>query len=267
MRILFIGDVVGSPGRGILREHLPWLKRRYAPDVMIANGENLAGGLGATPQLIREITTYGVQIVTMGNHTWKRPELLKGIGLLDNVVLPANYPPDSPGAKSIVYDVGDGRRAGIFNLVGRIFMENNDCPFRAGLEVAEQLRAQTPVVILDMHAEATSEKMAMGWYLDGKVSAVLGSHTHVQTADERILPQGTAYITDVGMTGSHDSIIGMKSEQVLTRFITGIPSRFEVAEENLWLHGVVVDIDDITGRAVGIERISQHFDQLNSEGK
>jgi metallophosphoesterase (TIGR00282 family) len=147
----------------------------------------------------------------------------------------------------------------IFNLLGRIYMQPIDCPFRTGLELAERLRERTPVVILDMHAEATSEKMAMGWYLDGKVSAVLGTHTHVQTADERILPHGTAFITDVGMTGPHDSIIGMKPEQVLTRFVTGIPSRFEVAEENLMLQAVVVDVDDATGRAVGIERVSRKF--------
>lgn len=261
MRILFIGDVVGGPGRRILRDHLPSVKRQHAPDVTIANGENLAGGLGATPQLIREIMGYGVNVVTMGNHTWRRAELSKAIDSMDNIVRPANYPPGSPGAKSIIYDTGNGRRAAIFNLVGRIFMESNDCPFRTGLELAEELREQTPVVILDMHAEATSEKMALGWYLDGKASAVLGTHTHIQTADERILPHGTAYITDVGMTGPHDSIIGMKPEQVLTRFVTGIPSRFEVAEENLQLQAVLVEVDDSTGRGVSIERISEHFDQ------
>ncbi len=257
MRILFIGDVVGDPGRRILRELLPLLKLEYTPDVIVANGENLAGGLGATPQLIREITEYGVQVVTMGNHTWRRAEFIKGIDTFPNVVRPANFPPSAPGSKTIVYEVGEGRRVAIFNLVGRTFMEPNDCPFRVALEIAESLRAQTPVVVLDMHAEASSEKMAMGWYMDGKISAVLGTHTHVQTCDERILPQGTAYITDVGMTGPHDSIIGMKQEQVLTRFVTGIPSRYEVAEGNLRLHAVVVDIDETTGRATHIERIAK----------
>lgn len=248
---------MGKPGRCILRDHLPSVKDRYNPDVTIANGENLAGGLGATPQLIREITGYGVQIVTMGNHTWRRSDLLKGIDSLDNVVRPANYPPANPGMTSMLFELPDKRRIAVFNLVGRIFMGPNDCPFRAGYELAQRLRAKTPVIVVDMHAEATSEKVAMGWYLDGQVSAVLGTHTHVQTADERILPQGTAYITDVGMTGPHDSIIGVKQEQVLTRFATGIPSRFEVAEGNLQLRGVVVDVDDASGQAVNIERVCE----------
>ncbi len=257
MRILFIGDVVGSPGRRVLRECLPWLKQQYSPDVIIANGENLAGGLGATPQLVREITEYGIQVVTMGNHTWRRAEFIKEIDRLDNVVRPANYPPNIPGRDSVIHNLGDGRRIAVFNLLGRIYMEPFDCPFRAGLQMAEKLRNQTSIIILDMHAEATSEKVAMGWYLDGKVSAVLGTHTHVQTADERILPYGTAYITDVGMTGPHDSIIGMKPEQVLTKFVTGIPSRFEVADAGLRLNAVVVEINDKTGRATHIERISK----------
>ena len=257
MRILLIGDVVGDPGRRVLRELLPPLKAEFTPDVIIANGENLAGGLGATPQLIREITECGVHVVTMGNHTWRRPEFIKGIDAFHHVVRPANFPPSAPGAKTVVYEVGEGRRVAIFNLVGRTFMEPNDCPFRTGLEIVERLRAQTPVIVLDMHAEASSEKIAMGWYMDGKISAVLGTHTHVQTSDERILPQGTAYITDVGMTGPHDSIIGMKHEQVLTRFVTGIPSRYEVAERDLRLHGVIVDIDEATGKAARIQRISK----------
>jgi metallophosphoesterase (TIGR00282 family) len=258
LRILFIGDVVGSPGRRILRECLPALKEQYRPNLVIANGENLAGGLGATPKLIREITEYGVHVVTMGNHTWRRAEMVKGITLLDNVVRPANYPPGTPGENYLIYDLGSGRRIAIFNLLGRIFMEPFDCPFRAGMQLAEKLRQQTPVVILDMHAEATSEKMAVAWYLDGKISAVLGTHTHVQTADERILPKGTAFITDVGMTGPHDSIIGMKPQQVLTRFVTGIPARFEVADENLRLNAVLVEIDDETGMAKKIERIARN---------
>jgi len=259
VRILLIGDVMGKPGRLILRDHLHSVRDECRPDLTIANGENLAGGLGATPDLIREIMSYGVQVVTMGNHTWRRSELIKGIDSLDNVVRPANYPPDSPGMTSVIYDIGRGRRVAVFNLVGRIFMDSTDCPFRAGLELSRQLRTQTPVIILDMHAEATSEKAAVGWYLDGKVSAVLGSHTHVQTADERILPQGTAFITDIGMTGPHDGIIGMKCEQVLTRFARGLPSRFEVAEKNLQLHGVLVDVDEKTGRAINIERVSRTF--------
>ena len=260
MRIFFIGDVVGKPGRRILRDHLASIKLRLSPDLTIANGENLAAGLGATPQLIREIQGYGVQVVTMGNHTWRRPDLIKGIDTLERVVLPANYPPGAPGADSVIYDLGGGTRAAVLNLLGRVYMDPNDCPFRAGIEAAKRLREQTPVVIVDMHAEATSEKVAMGLYLDGKVSAVLGTHTHVQTADERILPGGTACITDVGMTGPHDGVIGMKAEQVLTRFVTGIPSRYEVAEGDLRLHGVLIEVDESSGRATSIERISEQFD-------
>ncbi|MBI5118670.1 TIGR00282 family metallophosphoesterase [Candidatus Poribacteria bacterium] len=261
MRILFIGDVIGGVGRRILRDHLPALKQQYQPDLTIVNGENLAGGLGATSKLLHEITTYGAQVITMGNHTWKRSELIKDIDTLDNVVRPANFPPGTPGKRTVIHEIGDGRRAAVFNLVGRIFMEKNDCPFRAGVEIARQLREQTPVVILDIHAEATSEKIAMGWYLDGKVSAVLGSHTHVQTADERILPNGTAFITDVGMTGPHDGVIGMKNRQVLTKFVIGVPSRYEVSDGDPQLHGVFVEVNDSTGRATGIERISLKFDQ------
>jgi len=260
LKILFIGDIVGKPGRSILREHLAEVKERYSPDMVIANGENLAGGLGATAQLIREITEYGVDVVTMGNHVWRRAEFIKDIDSLNNVVRPANFPANSPGKQRIFYSLSDGRQVAVFNLVGRTFMDAYDCPFRVGFEIARELKEKTPIVILDMHAEATSEKMAMGWYLDGTISAMLGTHTHVQTADERILPQGTAYITDVGMTGPHDGIIGMKTEQVLTRFVTGIPSRYEVAEKNLSFNGVVVVIDDTTGRATSIERIFLHFD-------
>jgi len=197
----------------------------------------------------------------MGNHTWRRSDFIEGIDSLDNTVRPANYLPDTPGAASVVYDLGDGRRAAVFNLVGRIFMDDNESPFRAGLELAKTLKKQCPIVIVDMHAEATSEKLAMGLYLDGKVSAVLGTHTHVPTADERILPGGTAYITDVGMTGPHNGVIGMKAQQVLSRFAMGIPSRFEVADGDLWLNGVLIEVDDSTGRARSIERISRQFDE------
>ena len=260
MRILFVGDVVGKSGRRILRDHLASLRQELSADLTIANGENLAGGLGATPQLIREIQGYGARVVTMGNHTWRRPELIKEIDTLDNVVRPANYPPDSPGAASVVYDLGDGRRVAVFNLVGRVYMDPAENPFRIGLKLAEELREQTPIVILDMHAEATSETVAMGLYLDGKVSAILGTHTHVQTSDERILPGGSAYITDVGMTGPHDGVIGMKAQQILTRFATGIPSRYEVADKDPQFHGVILEVDDETGRALSIQRVSRHFD-------
>jgi hypothetical protein len=258
LRILFIGDIVGSPGRKVLRECLPPLKEQYSPDLTIANGENLAGGLGATAQLVREITDYGIQVVTMGNHTWRRAEFIHGINLVENVVRPANYPPGSPGADRIIYETGDGRKVAVINLLGRIYMDPIDCPFRIGLQLIETLRSQTSIIIVDIHAEATSEKMALGWYFDGKISAALGTHTHIQTADERILPRGTAYITDVGMTGPHDSIIGMKPEQVLTRFVTGIPARFEVADANLRLNAVFVEINDETGLALRIERISRN---------
>lgn len=257
MNILFIGDIVGRPGREIIVRLLPGLREEFALDAVVANAENAAGGLGATPEIIRELMAVGVTAVTLGNHTWRKKELAPSIENFTTVVRPANFPPGNPGRGSAVVNLPDGRALGVVNLLGRVYMEAFEDPFRVGLEEVERLRMSTPVVLVDMHAEATSEKVAMGWHLDGRASAVLGTHTHVQTADERVLPAGTAYITDVGMTGPRDSVIGTNKEIVLQKFITGMPVPFEVARGPAMLCAVLVEVDDQTGRAVRIERIAR----------
>jgi len=255
VRILFIGDVVAGAGRDCVKRLLPALRDEHRIDLVIANGENAAGGLGATPQVIRELMQCGVQAVTMGNHTWRKKELLPEIDALPAVVRPANYPAGVPGRGSIVVTLADGRKAGIASLIGRVYMEAFDCPFTVGARVCETLRAQTPVVLIDLHAEATAEKAAMAWHLDGKCSAIVGTHTHVQTADERIMPKGTAFITDVGMTGPHDSVIGLDAAESIRKFMTGLPGKHTVAEGRPALCGVVIDADDSTGEAHSIERV------------
>ncbi|HOS02256.1 MAG TPA: TIGR00282 family metallophosphoesterase [Candidatus Hydrogenedentes bacterium] len=255
MRILFIGDVVGRPGRRCVRELVPGLRARHGVDLVIANGENAAGGLGATPETLDELFRGGVHLVTLGNHTWRKKQLAPALDMYDNVLRPANYPQGVPGRGSQVYVLPDGRKAGVINLLGRVYMEPVACPFEVGLREATRMREMTPVVIVDFHAEATSEKVAMGWHLDGACTAVIGTHTHVQTADERVLPRGTAYITDAGMTGPMDSVIGMERDIIIRKFLTGMPSEFKVAEDRPGLCGVVVEADDRTGAALSIERV------------
>lgn len=253
MKILMIGDICGRPGRRILRSTLPRLRREHDAALVIANGENAAGGAGITADTAEEIFAAGVDVITGGNHTWHNRD---AYGLLDahpRLLRPANYPPGAPGRGAVTVEAGGGR-VSILNLQGRVFMGELDDPFRAAEGWVAELRKATPVIIVDFHAEATSEKLAMGWYLDGKVSAVVGTHTHVQTADERILPQGTAYITDVGMTGPRDGIIGMDREVILERFLTGLPTRFTVARGETQLCGVALEID-AAGRAQNIQRI------------
>lgn len=255
MNILFIGDIVGRPGRDSVARWLPELREEFAVDIVVANAENSAGGLGATPETIRELFAMDVQAITMGNHTWRKRQLVNGIDALENVVRPANYPPDNPGRGSAVIDLADGRKLGLVNVIGRVYMEPFACPFEVAEREAEAVRAETPVVLVDMHAEATAEKVALGWHLDGKCTAVVGTHTHVQTADERILPQGTAYISDVGMTGPTNSVIGMECAGVLRKFVTGMPERWEVAKGRPALMAVVIQADDSTGSATSIERV------------
>ncbi|NUM55799.1 MAG: TIGR00282 family metallophosphoesterase [Candidatus Hydrogenedentes bacterium] len=255
MRILFIGDVVAGSGRECVRALLPALREEQRIDLAVANGENAAGGLGATPQVIRELVNSGVQAVTMGNHTWRKKELLPEIDALPLVVRPANYPAGVPGRGSVVVELPDGRRAGIVSLLGRVYMEPFDCPFATGKRVCDELRAQTPVVLVDFHAEATAEKAAMAWHLDGACTAIVGTHTHVQTADERIMPKGTAFITDVGMTGPQDSVIGLDAAESIRKFTTGLPGKHTVAEGRPALCGVIIDADDASGKANTIERV------------
>lgn len=255
MRTLFIGDVVGRPGRRAVQRWLPSLRHEFDVDIVVVNGENAAGGLGATPEVLNELLEAGAQAITLGNHTWRKKTLVSAIDDYDSVIRPANYPPGAPGQGSMVIELSDGRMAGLVNVVGRVFMQANACPFEAAQREVRILQETTPTVFVDVHAEATSEKMALGWFLDGQCTAVLGTHTHVQTADERLLPGGTAYITDVGMTGPMDSIIGAERERIIQRFVTGIPSEFRVANERPMLCAVLVESDDATGRATSIERV------------
>lgn len=260
MKILFVGDIVGSPGRRALREFLPEIKREFSVDITIINAENAAGGLGATPEILDELFGYGVQAATMGNHTWRKKALVRSIDRYRNVVRPANYPPGNPGQGWALVDLPDGRRLGLVSVLGRVYMEAFACPFEKSLEAVEALRESTNTILVDAHAEATSEKVALGWHLDGRCSAVIGTHTHVQTADERILPGGTAYITDAGMTGPRDGVIGVKKDLVIQKFVTGMPASFEVAKTAPMLNAVVIETDDDTGKAVSIERIQRIAD-------
>jgi metallophosphoesterase (TIGR00282 family) len=262
MRLLFIGDVVGRPGRDLLREHLGVLIAHEGIDVVVANAENAAAGTGITRETGDQLLSYGVDVMTSGNHIWAKREAIAYIGTEARLLRPANFPAGVPGRGACIARTADGRSAGVINLMGRVFMTPLDDPFVVVLREIERLRAQCRVLIVDFHAEATSEKIAMGWHLDGKVTAVIGTHTHVQTADERILPKGTAYLTDAGMTGPHDSIIGVDVEAALGRFLNAMPARFETASGNPRLNGVIVEANDSTGRAIGIARVSYSQSEL-----
>jgi len=251
--ILFLGDVIGRPGRNVLKKHLRPVVKKYSPSLIIANGENAAGGLGITEKVAQELLSE-IDVLTSGNHIWDKKEALDYLDQEPRLLRPANYPPKNPGKGTYVFETRGKGKIGILNLQGRVFMEPIDCPFRTADEELKSLRASTPVIVVDFHAEATSEKQAMGWYLDGKVSAVIGSHTHVPTADERILPQGTAYITDVGMVGGYNSVIGIRRDQSIKRFLTGRPHRFELEKEGVFFCAVFVEVDPKTGKALSIRR-------------
>ena len=259
MKIMFIGDIVGKPGRKAVRELLPKLIGDYSIDLVIANCENAAAGFGITREIVEELFDSHIDILTSGNHVWDKKEIIEYIGDYEALLRPANYPAGVPGTGSVVIPTAAGNNVGVLNLAGRIFMQPIDCPFTKAKSEIEELRKKTKVIIVDIHAEATSEKRALGWYLDGEVSAVLGTHTHVQTADEEILPKGTAYLSDVGMTGSFDSVIGVKKEAVIERFLTGMPNKFDTAKGDIRLQAVLLDIDSATGKANSIERISVKF--------
>lgn len=254
MKVLFVGDIVGNPGRKAAKEFISGLKRELSIDFCIANCENAAGGSGITYAVAQEMYINGVDAITMGNHTWSKKEIMNFIDSDSRIVRPANYPGELPGKGSaIIYRNNLG--IGILNLMGRVYMDSLDCPFRAADRELEYLKSFVNVIITDMHAEATSEKHAMAWYLDGRVSCVLGTHTHVQTSDERILPCGTGYITDVGMTGPYDGIIGVDREIIINKFLNHIPARFEVAKGNVQFNAVVIEIDDKSGKTESINRI------------
>ena len=258
MRILFIGDIFGRPGRTIVKERLPGIVRDHAIDLVIANGENAAAGFGITPQLAEELFELDIDVITTGNHVWDKREILEyfqnadGHGPARRVLRPANYPPQMPG-----WGFYQGQKAkvqyAVMNLQGRVFMASNDDPFRTADQLLKKIDAS--VILVDFHAEATSEKISLGWYLDGRVTAVVGTHTHVPTADERILPQGTAYITDVGMSGPYDGVIGVKKDLVVNKFLNGMPVRFEPATGDVRLCAVVIECDEKSGRAKSIQRL------------
>jgi len=249
MNILFIGDIFASPGRRILAEQLPRVVADEQIDLTLANAENAAGGFGITPLVAEELFATGIDVLTSGNHIWDKREILDYLSVQPRLLRPANYPDGLPGQGLVVVTSTSGVACAVINLQGRTHMPPTDCPFRKADEILASLDAAVKVRIVDFHAEATSEKVAMGWYLDGRVSAVLGTHTHVATADARLLPQGTAYQTDVGMTGPHDSIIGVDRDVVLRRFLTGVPVRMEAAKRGAQLHAVIIDVDEQTGRA------------------
>jgi len=261
MRILFIGDIFGRPGRNIVRDRLPGLVADRKIDLVIANGENAAAGFGITPPIVEELLGYGIEVITTGNHVWDKREIIEFFeradgnpnGMARRLLRPANYPAGTPGFGFFEGRSRSGADFAVLNLQGRVFMANNDDPFR----VADSLLAniKPKLILVDLHAEATSEKIAMGWYLDGRVTAVLGTHTHVPTADERVLPKGTAYMTDVGMTGPYDSVIGVEKQLILQRFLTSLPVRFEPAKEDPRFSAALIECDADTGRASAIERI------------
>jgi 2',3'-cyclic-nucleotide 2'-phosphodiesterase len=263
MTILFIGDIVGRPGRDLVQKGLRALVDHYDVDMTIANAENAAAGFGLTRDIGETLLGWGIDVMTSGNHIWDKKEVLEYIAVEPRLLRPANYPAGVPGRGSCIAQTRDGRSVGVINVMGRVFMAPLDDPFAVALREIDGLRHRARIIIVDMHAEATSEKIAMGWHLDGRVTAVIGTHTHVQTADERVLPGGTAYLTDAGMTGPHDSIIGMEKEPSLARFLNGMPAKFEPASGNRRLNGAVIEADDKTGRATKITRISYSAEQLD----
>ncbi|SFR01906.1 hypothetical protein SAMN05660706_10784 [Desulfoscipio geothermicus DSM 3669] len=258
IRLLMIGDVVGRLGRRAVKENLPGLVRDEQIDLVIANGENAAGGNGITREVALELFAAGVEVITMGNHVWNKKEIINYIDRENRVIRPANYPPGAPGAGFGRFQTRKGVIVGVVNLSGRVFMPDMDCPFRCADAILEAFKGKSSVILLDFHAEATSEKAAMAYYLDGRISAVCGTHTHVQTADERILEKGTAFITDVGMTGPQDSVIGVKKELVIEKFLTQMPRKFEVASGLYQFNAVVIDVDQESGRALNIKRIQNY---------
>ena len=265
MKLLFIGDIVARPGRDLVRSRLPAIVRRHSIDVVLANGENAAGGAGITREITNDLLKAGIHVLTSGNHIWDKREVVEFIADEPRLLRPANYPRGTPGSGSVVWRTDNGVGVGVINVLGRIFMAPVDNPFEiVKHQIACVREAGATVIFVDFHAEATSEKLAMGWYLDGEVTAVIGTHTHVQTADERLLPGGTAYLTDVGMTGPHDGVIGMERTGAIARFTSALPSRFDAATGDPRLHGVIITADPVTGRASGIERLIVSASELES---
>ena len=260
MKILFIGDIVGKPGRRAVAALVPSLIKDRGVDFVIANCENAAAGFGVTREIVEELYASRIDVLTSGNHIWNKKEALEFIGEYETLLRPANYPSKTPGKGAAIIPSVRGVYVGVLNLAGRIFMHPSDCPFEKAKDKIAELKSRAKIIIVDFHAEATSEKKALGWYLDGEVSAVVGTHTHVQTADNEVLPGGTAYISDAGMTGPFDSVIGVKKEAIIERFLNQVPNKFDVAKGDIRLQGVVLDIDEQSGKANSIERVSVKFD-------
>ncbi len=256
MKILFFGDIIGRPGRHAITNILPRWKTIYSPDIIIANGENTAAGMGITQTVASELFGAGINVLTLGNHTFSKKEAEQLLVNESRIIRPANYPDGVPGFGYGIYKAGNSRLA-VVNLLGRTFMEPADDPFKVAADLLPLIKSHTNCILFDIHAEATSEKAAIAWHFDGKVSAVVGTHTHVQTSDERVFPQGTAFITDVGMVGPQDSILGMQKDGVLKKFLTRMPSRFEVAGGNVIINAVVIELNDVTGKAQSITRIQE----------
>lgn len=256
MNILIIGDVVGKPGREAIAGIYPKLKEELAVDFFIANCENAAGGNGINPKIADEIFSMGVDVITMGDHVWDQKDIYGYIQANERIIRPANFPREAPGRGGVMAVSKNGYKVGVINVLGRIFMKPMDSPFVALKEEIARILKETPIIVVDVHAEATSEKIALAWYVDGQVSAVVGTHTHVQTADEQIFPKGTAYITDLGMTGPYRSILGREVEPILKRFLTQLPTKFDVATEDIRLLGALIEVDNMTGKAKKISRIS-----------
>jgi metallophosphoesterase (TIGR00282 family) len=256
MKILFIGDVIGEPGRRCLASWLPRIKQEHQPTFILVNAENAAGGFGLTPEIAQELFKLGADVLTSGNHIWDKKQIYGFLDKEARLLRPANYPDAVPGKGWGVFEVtAGGPKLGVINLEGRVYMHTLRDPFTLARELIQTIKVQTPLILVDFHAEVTSEKRALGWYLDGLATAVIGTHTHVQTADEEILPQGTAYLTDAGMTGGRNSVIGIEKEEALHRFLTQMPTRFTPAPDRPWLNGVIIEADPATGRATGIQRL------------
>jgi len=258
MKIFFIGDIMGSPGRKTVSALLHKVVDKYNIDLVVANGENASGGIGITPEVAEQLFQTGIDVMTSGNHIWKHKEIQAYLEISDRLLRPANYPSGTPGRGLTVIETAAGESAAVLNLEGRIFMNPLECPFRTADRELASLPPEIKTILVDMHAEATSEKLALGWYLDGRVSAVIGTHTHVQTADERILPNGTGYLTDAGMTGPGDGVIGMDRQVIIERFLSQLPQRFKVAGHNMQLQGVVLDLGE-TGKCREIVRIQMQL--------
>ncbi len=269
-KILCIGDIVGQIGRTFLSFALPALRKKYSLDLIIANAENAAGGSGLTPAIFKKLQSYGVDVVTLGDHCYRREDIIPFMQTCNKIVRPANLPSNAAGKPFIVTSARNSQPIGVTSLLGRLYMKPIDCPFRAADKVLAEMQRQTKIIIVDIHAEATSEKVALGWHLDGRASVVFGTHTHIPTADARILPKGTAYITDLGMTGPYDSVLGRTKEKVLKSLISGMPTKYSIAKEDVRVAGIIVSVDSASGRTVDIEQIifdKSAIEQIRQEYK